>query len=176
MKHLIKKAFFCVCLVVVLTLLESCSGCAHRSRRHRERNRERTERRERSRDRHSDGSSDRNMATSTGHIWSESEIEDLIETEDYDRMLNCIEDEIKEFQSVRKRYFKGDMKDKEAKEIINEIEQRYQPVSDCLSKADSEGELNYNQHKKQIKLFAKAIKEMQAALNQLGQDVEDNFR
>lgn len=170
MKKFITKLLWCLVLIMMLTVFGSCSGCSHRSRRNRERVRERTEKREGSRDRHSEKSRGREKIVGDGHIWSETEIESLVETNDYDRMLICLEDEIQEHHNLRKKYFNGGMKDKEAEEKMNGIENRYKPVKECLNKAGSEGELNYNQHKRQMKLMGEYIKEVEAVLNRLGSD------
>ncbi len=73
-------------------------------------------------------------------------------------MMNCLEGEIMELKSVGDIYFSGDMSDKEARDQFESIENKYKPVFDALLQATSDGELNWKQHKKQIKLFNQLVK------------------
>lgn len=72
-------------------------------------------------------------------------------------MIGALDVALGECESVKDEYLEGDMPDKEAKRKLDEIQNRYQPIADQLEKADSKGELNYDQHKELANIMSKAV-------------------
>lgn len=107
---------------------------------------------------------------------SEEYILEVAEGEDYDQMLSLMYDALGEMKSVSKKYFTGNLPDAEAEKMVKEINERYRPVKETLEKADSEGKLNYNQHKKQMKLFAELLKIYEEIINRISNDLKDVFQ
>lgn len=164
MKHWVIMA---VMVVIFSLFMESCRGCAHRARRSHDRNSDRTEYREsNSRD---EESSDYSAA---GKL-SGDRIAEIAGGDDYDEMLECLKDQISEIRNLRKKYFSGNMTDKEAQECMDEIVAKYAPITTRLDKASSEGLLNYKQHKKQMKYAGDLMKEMNEVVNRLGSDLDN---
>lgn len=60
-----------------------------------------------------------------------------------DALYACVD----ECGAVKEEYLDGHMTDKDAKNKIDEITNRYAPVLKSLENADSRGDLNYDQHK-----------------------------
>ncbi|MDE6514291.1 MAG: hypothetical protein K2L05_08930 [Muribaculaceae bacterium] len=163
-----KIRFISVILAILLALtFEGCSGGRRRDR-NRERSRERTEQREsRNRSRH-----ERN-ATSRKAAYSAEEIQEIAESGDYDRMLDCVQSEISDLKAMKNRYFNGELTDKQAEEQTKKIKETYAPVYNAIGRASSDGNLNYKQHKRQMKLFGEYMKLMTSVLDRLGSDFED---
>lgn len=129
----------------------SCAGCAHRHRK----KRERTE-----------------YSTKESKERSSDNISLIAEGTDYDDMIECLYSQLGEIRALRKEYFRGNIPDKEVESRMNEIMEKYRPVSEALEKASGEGALNYNQHKKQMKLARDYMEELNSILNRLGRDLE----
>lgn len=164
-----------ICMLFGLILVsEGCAGCSHRHRRARQLHNERTERSARydSDDDRSDNPKGRRNKDYTTSNYTSEDIQSLAEGNDYDAMLQAMFAQLNELKGVKKEYFRGNMADKEAEKRVNEIKQKYAPVYDKLSEASSSGELNYNQHKKQIKLFGEYQKLLVSILSRLGSDIK----
>ncbi|MDE5791769.1 MAG: hypothetical protein K2H96_11155 [Muribaculaceae bacterium] len=149
----------------------SCAGCAHRHRKKRERAEySAQERRERRSDRVSrSGKGDRDYNYTA---LSSDNISQIAAGTDYDEMIECLYSQLGEIRSLRKEYFRGNMSDKEVETRMNEIMEKYRPVSEALEKASGEGALNYNQHKKQMKLLGEYMDELNSIGNKLGSDLD----
>lgn len=106
----------------------------------------------------------------------EDYIQEIAYGEDYEAMLKCLSNGIKELKQVKDLYFAGKLKDKEAREMADAIEEKYKPVKDSLDKANNEGELNYSQHKKQMKLFGEMLKLYNDIFNHVVGDIIDALR
>ena len=91
-------------------------------------------------------------------------------------MLKCLDQGIKELKQLKNRYFAGKLKDKEARELADAIKKKYDPVKRSLDEADSEGELNYSQHKKQMKLAGEMFKLYSDIVNHVIGDMMDALR
>lgn len=128
--------------------LESCRGRG----RGRDRDRDRTERRSgRNSDRHRDRSYDDDDNSSYSN---EEKILRLAESDDYDAMLSELSKGMKEIKALSKKYFAGKLTDNELAQELEAIQKKYQPIYTRLGEASSNGDLNWKQHQKQIKLFA----------------------
>ena len=160
-------------LTLLLTLvlaLESCTGCAHRSRRARERHRERVERQQGRRE--CNYGSERNSSLKeTSRKYSREDILNIAEGDDYDAMLDCQFSKLNDIKSLKEEYFRGDMPDKVVEERMQEIEEKYAPIDNALTAAQNEGMLTYNQHKRQLKLMGDYIKIVSSVCNRLGADI-----
>ena len=168
-KHLL---VFLAVMMIATVGLESCSGRRSRARA-RERDRDRREHRSSSHE------GNRNTDVGSGVSYSKNSadyIQEVAGGNDYDRMLSLMQDALGEMKDVSKKYFAGNLADADAEKMVNEITERYNPVKEALEKADSEGKLNYNQHKKQMKLFADIIKIYNAIINRVVKDLQDAFR
>ena len=160
--------------LLIMIMMESCSGCSHRSRRGRERQRERVERREARTERSDSRSSRRSDSQgrrSSSRTYTEEQIASITEGEDYDAMLDCMFAKINELTSLKNEYFRGDMPDKQVKTRMKEIEEKYAPIEQALDKAQEEGELTYNQHKRQMKLIGDYMNVANSVFNRLGDDL-----
>ncbi len=174
MKEMCYRFFGWLILLVIMLMSESCSGCSHRNRHARERHRDRIERRD-SRNERRDRNNSRESRSQRGgnsKKYSEEQIASIAEGEDYDAMLDCEFAKLNEAKNLKKEYFQGNMPDKEAENRMKEIEEKYAPVVKALEKADNEGLLTYNQHKRQMKLLGDYIKEANSIFNRLGVDIE----
>ena len=148
-----------------------CTSCRHRSSHSRNREKERNER-------ISERKHDRSSNTEEDDIqidMQEDYISNLVETENYDAMFKCLNNEIKEIRKLKNDYFGGKLTDNEVKERAMLIEKKYEPIVKKLEEADSNGELNYNQHKKQLNLISERIKIYIEIFNKLGDDFENAF-
>ena len=163
-----------IILLLLMVMIESCSGCSHHRRRSRERHRERVERRESneySRDR-SRSSRSRSLSNKTSsRNYSEDQIASIAEGEDYDAMLDCQFAKLNELKRLKDEYFRGDMSDKKAEESMKEIEEKFSPVDKALEEAQREGLLTYNQHKRQLKLAGDYIRLVNSIFKRLGYDM-----
>ena len=161
--------------VLMIGFLDSC-----KSRRHRIQEKERTER---TSQRRSERRSDRREKRETENkdykfnrdLAKSDRIQEIADSGDIDAMLRCMENAVAELRQLRKDYFASKLTDREAQERLEEIEQKYQPVMDSLHEAESNGELRYKDHKKQMKLIAQVFKEFAAAVNTLQNDFVDAF-
>lgn len=159
-------------LMIATVGLESCSGRRSRARA-RERERDRSEQSSSRRDR------SRNTDTGKGVTIGKNSaeyIQEVAQGEDYDRMLALMQDALGEMKSVSKKYFAGNLSDADAENMVKEITERYDPVREALEKAESEGKLNYNQHKKQMRLLGDFLKTYNAIINRVSNDLEKAFR
>ncbi|MDE5886022.1 MAG: hypothetical protein K2H46_00360 [Muribaculaceae bacterium] len=161
-------------LLLIMVMMQSCSGCSHRSRRIRERHRERVEQRVADEDKVERSGSRRarsqRNSSSFGNL-SEEQITSIAEGEDYDAMLDCQFHKLNEIKQLKDEYFRGDMSDKKAEERMNEIEEKFAPIDKALNEAQSEGLLTYNQHKRQLKLMGDYLKVVKAVATRLGSDI-----
>ena len=105
----------------------------------------------------------------------EDYIAEVAEGDDYDEMLKCLKNGIKEIKKVKNDYFAGKLKDKEVESLVDSIQKKYNPVMESLTAADNAGELNYNQHKKQMELVAEMMKLFTEIVNRLGADFDNAF-
>lgn len=174
MRYLKSRILCGVLLLMLMVMIESCAGCSHRSRRGRERQRDRTERRERPRDRR-EGRGHRNQDYEESRMqteYTEEYLSNVAKGDDYDEMLDCLFAQSEEVKQLKNEYFRGNLADKDAKSKMEEIGERYQPVVDALEKANNDGDLNYNQHKRQMKLISEYINEMRQIAGRLGDDMD----
>lgn len=146
----------------------SCAGCAHRQRKRRERLEHRAESR-------SEGRAIRKSRSERNKnnypVVSSEEVANIAEGEDYDEMLEVLSSQLQELKDLKSEYFGGDLSDRSAEERMNEIGEKYKPVMDALEKASSEGALTYNQHKRQMKLFAEYIQLINSLGSRIGEDL-----
>ena len=173
-----KLSLLCL-LIISLIIMVGFDSC--KSRRHRIQEKERnestsyrrserkTERREKREIENKDYKVNRDLAQS-------DRIQEIAESGDIDAMLKCMENAVAELRQLRKDYFASKLTDREAQERLEEIEQKYQPVMDSLHEAESNGDLRYKDHKKQMKLIAQVFKEFAAAVNTLQNDFVDAFK
>lgn len=170
MRNVCHRSFGFILLLMLTVMLESCAGCTHRSRRARERHRDRVERHDGSADRlHGrDRNADRD---DTGNRYSSEHIQTVADGDDYDAMLDCQFGKLNEIKRLKEEYFRGDMPDKEVKDRMQAIEDKYSTVDDALKKAEGEGLLTYNQHKRQMKLMGDYLKEVASVGDRLGSDI-----
>ena len=153
--------------LLMMSVMDGCS-CGRRRDRSRERRHERTERSER----RSESRGDR-RGSSRLTSYTAEEIQEIAESDDYDRMLDCLQSEISAIKAMKNRYFNGELTDKQAEEQAKEIRETYAPVYDAIERAGKDGNLNYKQHKRQLKLFGEYLKLMNSVMNRLGSDFED---
>lgn len=161
-----------IIITILLGLTLSLSSC-RRHHRHRDRESIRTERshsnKSHSQVRYSFNNESENEET-------KAVIEEIAQSEDYDKMLNVMMQASADLKKLSKLYLKGNMTDAALQKHIEEIQTMYKPVNSALEAADSEGKLTYNQHKKQMKVMAEYIKTMQYVINRLANDINDSFR
>lgn len=109
---------------------------------------------------------------------SSSGIEQLAASDDYDAMIDKLEEAVQECEDVKDEYFNGNLADKVAKRKIETIENKYKAIQDKLNKADEAGELNYNQHKRLtdvcLQLSDVAIDAAGTYMNDLDESVHDH--
>lgn len=86
-------------------------------------------------------------------------------------MLDCQFGKLNEIKRLKEEYFRGDMPDREVKDRMQAIEDKYSTVDDALKKAEGEGLLTYNQHKRQMKLMGDYLKEVASVGDRLGSDI-----
>ena len=86
-------------------------------------------------------------------------------------MLDCQFQRLNEIKSLKDEYFRGDMSDKEAEEGLKSIEEKFAPIDKALDEAQSEGQLTYNQHKRQMKLMNEYIKVIKTVATRIGSDI-----
>lgn len=165
MKFEINKHFRkLILLISCLSIICVCDSCRHRSS-HRNTHERHAQRRDRER-RNNDSEISKTQDLDSDYI------SNLAEGDDYDAMLKCVDNGIRELKKVKKEYFAGKLTDKEAQEKVERITQKYDPVINRLKEADAAGELNYNQHKKQIKQATELINMLVDIFNKFGIDVE----
>lgn len=125
-------------------------------------------------ERKSDKGHNSDDATQENKIWmlSSEAICQIANGEDYDKMIDCLFNQLEEIKAVKKEYFKGDLPDKEAKIQMSEIANKYNPIHQTLQKASEEGALNYNQHKRQMKLWGEYVDELNSVAAKLGMDMD----
>ena len=167
-----------IILLLMVVMLESCSGCSHRGRRNRERRRERLELRETNDEREDRESSMRSMShreESSSINYSSEKIASIAEGNDYDRMLDCLNAKVNDLRSLKNEYFRGNMPDKDVEARMKEIEAKYAPIEKALNDAQNEGLLTYNQHKRQMNIAGKYLKEAKSVFNRLGSDLSSSL-
>lgn len=159
--RIILYIFTCIVLIIVL---ESCSGCAHRQRKRMHRNNiERT----------AEGAvSEENHLADLMDESPEHRLHEIAESGDYDKMLDCMFEQLNEIKKLKNLYFKGNLSDKDAQNEMDKINKKYQPIVDSIEKASGEGALNYKQHKRQMKLFGEYMKELNSIMNKLEGDLK----
>lgn len=158
-----------ITLLIMLTIeLSGCAGCAHRQKR-----RVSEQRTYRDRELKSDvkGNRDRDLP-----MLSAEKVESLARSNDYDAMIDCLSDELVQIKKLRKDYFRGNMTDKEAEKRMQDIVETYRPIMDAIEQASSNGDLNYNQHKKQIKLLGEYMSEVNSVGKKFSEDIDIIFR
>lgn len=162
-------------MLLIMFMMESCSGCSHRGRRSRDRHRERVEQRESSEDTGERSDSRRSRSSKSlgvnSRTYSEEEIAAIAEGDDYDAMLDCEFAKLNELKQLKDEYFQGDMSDRKVEERMKEIEDKFAPVDKALDVAQREGLLTYNQHKRQMKLMGDYLKVIKTIASRLGSDI-----
>lgn len=168
-----------VLLLLIMVMIESCSGCSHSGRRSRDRHQERVERRESNEDRGVRSGSRRSRSSKShgfnSRKYSEEDIAAIAEGDDYDAMLDCQFAKLNELKQLKDEYFHGEMSDKKAEERMKEIEDKFAPVDKALDVAQREGSLNYNQHKRQMKLMGDYLKVIKTIASRLGSDISSSI-
>lgn len=90
-------------------------------------------------------------------------------------MLEELETMVEECAVVKEEYLDGNLPDKTARQRVADIEERYQPVTDAINRADSNGELTYNQHKQLMSLQLNALDHMLDAAGRVMDDALDEL-
>ena len=119
--------------------------------------------------------------TSSSASYTEETIREIASSDDYDAMIDALYACVDECGAVKEEYLDGHMTDKEAKNKIDEITNRYAPVLKSLENADSRGDLNYDQHKALMDITKKALNHVLDGVNRamndigiFGDDVEED--
>lgn len=114
---------------------------------------------------------------SSNSSYSSEDIKEIAVSNDYDAMIDALNACIDECESVKDEYLNGDLPDKDAENQMKEILNRYNPVVEKLEKADSNGELTYNQHKELAdllsRIFDSTLDGAKKVLDDAGIDIED---
>ena len=119
--------------------------------------------------------------TSSSASYTEETIREIASSDDYDAMRDALYACVDECGAVKEEYLDGHMTDKDAKNKIAEITNRYAPVLKSLENADSRGDLNYDQHKALMDITKKALNHVLDGVNRamndigiFGDDVEED--
>lgn len=119
--------------------------------------------------------------TSSSASYTEETIREIASSDDYDAMIDALYACVDECGAVKEEYLDGHMTDKDAKNKIAEITNRYAPVLKSLENADSRGDLNYDQHKALMDITKKALNHVLDGVNRamndigiFGDDVEED--
>ena len=109
--------------------------------------------------------------TSSSASYTEETIREIASSDDYDAMIDALYACVDECGAVKEEYLDGHMTDKEAKNKIDEITNRYAPVLKSLENADSRGDLNYDQHKALMDITKKALNHVLDGVNRVMNDI-----
>lgn len=109
--------------------------------------------------------------TSSSVSYTEETIREIASSDDYDAMIDALYACVDECGAVKEEYLDGHMTDKEAKNKIDEITNRYAPVLKSLENADSRGDLNYDQHKALMDITKKALNHVLDGVNRVMNDI-----
>ena len=119
--------------------------------------------------------------TSSSASYTEETIREIASSDDYDAMIDALYACVDECGAVKEEYLDGHMTDKEAKNKIDEITNRYAPVLKSLENADSGGDLNYDQDRAVRDITKKALNHVLDGVNRamndigiFGDDVEED--
>ena len=119
--------------------------------------------------------------TSSSASYTEETIREIASSDDYDAMIDALYACVDECGAVKEEYLDGHMTDKDAKNKIDEITNRYAPVLKSLENADSRGDLNYDQHKALMDITKQALNHVLDGVNRamndigiFGDDVEED--
>lgn len=158
-----------ILLLILCGTLLLGEGCSHRrSGRHGNRHHEDTG--------YEEGTRHQSGKYQISNVVNAEEIEDLAQTNDYNKMLKELDSAITHLKRIKKNYFDGKLSDKEFQEELEILKNSYQPILDKLSKANDAGELNYKQHKKQMAIFAAWYKEWESAVSKVLNDFAGELR
>ena len=160
-------------LLCVCCMAAGCANSGRRNRANRDGGRHKTEQ-ESQRHRHSEDP-DNDYAVANDAAVSSDQLAGLSASDDYDGMLDALQGALRRIKSLRNLYFKGGLSDKEFKRRLDEIQDAYAPVLESLQKASSEGNLNYRQHKRQMKLMVEYMKIMAESVSKISGDFESMF-
>ena len=109
--------------------------------------------------------------TSSSASYTEETIREIASSDDYDAMIDALYACVDECGAVKEEYLDGHMTDKDAKNKIDEITNRYAPVLKSLENADSRGDLNYDQHKALMDITKKALNHLLDGVNRVMNDI-----
>lgn len=109
--------------------------------------------------------------TSSSASYTEETIREIASSDDYDAMIDALYACVDECGAVKEEYLDGHMTDKEAKNKIDEITNRYAPVLKSLENADSRGDLNYDQHQALMDITKKALNHVLDGVNRVMNDI-----
>ena len=109
--------------------------------------------------------------TSSSASYTEETIREIASSDDYDAMIDALYACVDECGAVKEEYLDGHMTDKDAKNKIAEITNRYAPVLKSLENADSRGDLNYDQHKALMDITKKALNHVLDGVNRVMNDI-----
>lgn len=109
--------------------------------------------------------------TSSSASYTEETIREIASSDDYDAMIDALYACVDECGAVKEEYLDGHMTDKDAKNKIDEITNRYAPVLKSLENADSRGDLNYDQHKALMDITKKALNHVLDGVNRVMNDI-----
>lgn len=109
--------------------------------------------------------------TSSSVSYTEETIREIASSDDYDAMIDALYACVDECGAVKEEYLDGHMTDKDAKNKIDEITNRYAPVLKSLENADSRGDLNYDQHKALMDITKKALNHVLDGVNRVMNDI-----
>lgn len=109
--------------------------------------------------------------TSSSVSYTEETIREIASSDDYDAMIDALYACVDECGAVKEEYLDGHMTDKDAKNKIDEITNRYAPVLKSLENADSKGDLNYDQHKALMDITKKALNHVLDGVNRVMNDI-----
>lgn len=109
--------------------------------------------------------------TSSSASYTEETIREIASSDDYDAMIDALYACVDECGAVKEEYLDGHMTDKEAKNKIDEITNRYASVLKSLENADSRGDLNYDQHKALMDITKKALNHVLDGVNRVMNDI-----
>ena len=109
--------------------------------------------------------------TSSSASYTEETIREIASSDDYDAMIDALYACVDECGAVKEEYLDGHMTDKDAKNKIDEITNRYAPVLKSLENADSRGDLNYDQHQALMDITKKALNHVLDGVNRVMNDI-----
>lgn len=107
--------------------------------------------------------------------YTQEEITEAAQGNDYDLMLEQLEAMVDECGAVKEEYLEGNLPDKTARQRVADIEERYQPVVEAINRADGDGELTYNQHKQLTSLQLNALDHLIDAAERVMGDAIDEL-